>query len=162
LRYLPVKRIPMHLLMVILFIILCRTAAGNEEKTVIRQSVHRFFSLVHQKKYEDAYNLFSRSVKSDVSYRMFVEGAQDVKYLKIQSIDIFDLENNLAKTRISTLIHLVHQDNLFEGVYEGQVSLYKERGTWKVLAVSLEAKSSKSLGRKVEAGQLQKLDFGTK
>jgi hypothetical protein len=148
----------------IILLVKCGHIISAEEKQelVIRESIHRFFTLVHQGKYRDAYDLFSRSIRRDLTYLRFREGAQDIKYLKILSINIDDIETNLAKTRISTLVHLVYKGDLFEAVYEGQVTLYREKNNWKVLSVSLEAKSQKSLGKKVEPGQLQKLDFGTK
>jgi hypothetical protein len=163
LRFEAEKRIGVIFIVIIMLLQFGMVVSSQEkQEPVIRESIHRFFNLVHQRKYRDAYNLFSRSVRRDISFTNFMEGAQDVKYLKILTIDIQDVESNLAKTRISALIHVNYQGSLYEAEYEGQVTLYRENNIWKVLAVNLEAKSQKSLDKKTDPGQLQKLDFGTK
>lgn len=132
-------------------------AADREARAI----VHRFFTLVHQKKYEEAYTQFSSAIKKEVSFSRFKQGARDVKYLKISKIETIDREKNLIKLKISAIVRLIYEGNLYEAVYEGQVALYHENNRWKVMTVDLEAKSQKSLDKKVEPDQLQKLDFGT-
>jgi hypothetical protein len=136
-------------------------AAGKHEDDEPRRAVHRFFTLVLRQKYEEAYGQFSSSVKREVSFSRFVEGARDVKYLKIHKITLTDREKNLVKLRMQALIHLVYRGSLYEAVYEGKVSLYREKGRWTVMTVDLKAVSQKSLNRKAPPKQLQKLDFGT-
>ena len=131
------------------------------EKDLATTLVHRFFTLVYRKDYKQAYDCFSSSIKEEVGLSRFKRGSKNVKYLKILSIKVLDREENLIKMKIKSIVHLVHEGQLFEAVYEGKVDVYKEKGAWRLITVDLRAISQKSIGKKAEPAQLQKLDFGT-
>lgn len=147
--------------MLVLTLSLFLPRAFAQEKDSPRKIVHRFFTLVHRRCYRQAYDHFSKSVKQEVSFSRFKQGAQDVKYLKILKIENLDWEENLIKLKIRALLRLVYKGQLYEAIYEGKVDLYREENKWKVMTVDLEAKTQKALGRKAKPGELQKLDFGT-
>ncbi|MFP4497168.1 MAG: hypothetical protein ACLFQV_03060 [Vulcanimicrobiota bacterium] len=123
--------------------------------------VHRFFTLVHRGDYENAYKCFSESVKQDLPFSRFREGAQDVKYLKILSIQVLDEEENLLKMKITSKVNLVYKQNLYEAVYVGKVDIYNEEGQWRLITVDLTAKSQKLLKKGSKEEKLKGLDFGT-
>lgn len=150
------KLIP--LLFLLLSVILPCEAKEETPKTI----VHRFFTLVYRREYKKAYAQFSESVKREVNFIDFKQGAQDVRYLKILEIKILDKEENLIKMKIRARLHLIYKEKLYDAIYEGHIDLYREEGLWKVLTVELEAKSQKPLNKKASDEKLQKLDFGTK
>jgi len=143
-------------LYIILFPVCWEAFGETRPKTI----VHRFFTLVHRRNYKEAYKQFSRSVRKEVSFSRFIEGAQDVKYLKILRIIIQDREENLIKIKIRAIMHLAYKGNLYEAIYEGKMDLYREKDGWKVLRVRLKAVSQKPLNIKAPPGKLQRLDFG--
>jgi len=142
-----------------LWIIGARIACAQE--ITPRKVVHTFFNLVHQGRYQEAYDCFSKSVRREVSMQEFKKGAQDVKYLKLLEIKVQDKENNLIKLKVRAIIHLFYKSNLYEAVYEGKVNLYLEKNTWKIETVNLKAVSQKTIKTNVKPEKLQKLDFGT-
>lgn len=135
---------------------------GSQQDVLEARTVaHRFFTLVYRGNYPEAYEYFSTSVKQQVSFPRFVQGAQDVRYLKVLEIKVLDREENLIKMEMTALMHLIYKGYLYEAVYKGELNLYKEKGKWKVMTVDLSAISQKSLSRKAPAEKLQRLDFGT-
>ena len=145
----------------VLFIAVTFYSVPAKESDRAAQLTRRFFLMVYHKEYKKAYECFSSSVKSEVSFDDFKMGARDVRYLKILSIKTIDEEDNLIKMQIEALMHLVYKGKLYEALYTGKVDAYKEDGNWKVITIDLEAKSQKPLGKKTDGKTLQKLDFGT-
>lgn len=132
-----------------------------EKDDTARKLVHRFFRMVYERKYPQAYDCFSKSIKREVSLSRFTQGAGDIRYLKLLEIKVTDREENLIKMNIQARIKMVYKGELFEAVYEGKFDVYREDGKWRVLTVDLKAKSQKALGTKPTPEKLQKLDFGT-
>lgn len=126
----------------------CAFADSNEKS--IKEAVVNFFYCCEQKKYAKAYDYFSDSVKSEISYMKFGMKARDIKKASIKSLKIYDSDKYLAKMEIRVKLEMYYREKYYLALYRGTCDLVKENNKWKLAAVDLTAE---------EATPVKNLDF---
>ncbi len=127
-----------------------KSVCANEDNAEIKQAVVNFFYCFQQKKYEAAYASFSKELKNNIPYFKFALKAKDIKKVAIKKVVIYDHTSNLGKLKIDAKLELKYKNKLYQALYSGTCDIVKEKGIWKVAAVSLKAK---------EAVPVENIDF---
>ncbi len=143
------KRSTLFLAVAVLLLPFC-AHASQKEKAAVKKSVVGFFYCFSQKKYKQAYDMFSDSLKMEIPYGKFLEKSSDIRQADIKKFEIYDADEYLAKMHLRVNIKLVHEGSLYSAIYIGTCDAVKEKGQWKLAAVKLSSEKSKFL---------KKLDF---
>ena len=148
----PARHILMKIAIVCFILLLfsssAQAAKGNDGE--IKQAVVNFFYCFRQKKYESAYDSFSKELKANIPYYKFVLKAKDIKKAWIKKVIIYDSSGKLGKLRIDVRLELIYKQKLYNALYTGTCDIVKEKTGWKVSSVELKAK---------EAVPVESIDF---
>ena len=96
--------------------------------------INKNFDAISKKKFQEAYNLRSKRVKSIVSYREFCRNWENNKIIKIESIKVLKEEKDKNSDVEVILISsdLMKDGKIFKGKYKGIYHLILEKESWKI------------------------------
>ena len=104
-----------------------------------------FFLALRQRRYRNAYEYLSATVRRDLSYSTFAQRSRDIVRVEILEMKSIERSAHVLRYRVRGKLRLRHDGKLFDAIYAGTAVLILQSGRWWIEEVDLKPTQQKQV-----------------